>query len=59
MGFKEAFKLTGQTYTRKVDYSVLSALSGIAQSLHKATNDIRILQSQKEIEEPFEKKKWW
>lgn len=55
MGFKEAFKLTGQTYTRKVDYSVLSALSGIAQSLHKATNDIRILQSQKEIEEPFEK----
>jgi len=55
MGFKEAFKLTGQTYTRKVDFSVLSCLSGIAQSLHKATNDIRILQSQKEIEEPFEK----
>jgi len=52
---KKRFKLTGQTYTRKVDYSVLSALSGIAQSLHKATNDIRILQSQKEIEEPFEK----
>lgn len=55
MGFQEAFKLTGQTYTRKVDFYVLSALSGIAQSLHKATNDIRILQSQKEIEEPFEK----
>ncbi|KAF5032399.1 Adenylosuccinate lyase [anaerobic digester metagenome] len=55
MGFKEAFKLTGQTYTRKVDFYVLAALSGIAQSLHKATNDIRILQSQKEIEEPFEK----
>ena len=55
MGFKEAFKLTGQTYTRKVDFCVLAALSGIAQSLHKATNDIRILQSQKEIEEPFEK----
>lgn len=55
MGFKEAFKLSGQTYTRKVDFSVLSTLSGIAQSLHKATNDIRILQSQKEIEEPFEK----
>lgn len=55
MGFKESFKLTGQTYTRKIDFSVLSALSGIAQSLHKATNDIRILQSQKEIEEPFEK----
>lgn len=55
MGFQDAFKLTGQTYTRKVDFYVLSALSGIAQSLHKATNDIRILQSQKEIEEPFEK----
>lgn len=55
MGFHDAFKLTGQTYTRKVDFYVLSALSGIAQSLHKATNDIRILQSQKELEEPFEK----
>lgn len=55
MGFKESYKLTGQTYTRKVDYYVLSVLSSIAQSLHKATNDIRILQSQKEIEEPFEK----
>lgn len=55
MGFNDSFKLTGQTYTRKVDFYVLSALSGIAQSLHKATNDIRILQSQKEIEEPFEK----
>ncbi|NYB73602.1 adenylosuccinate lyase [Sedimentibacter hydroxybenzoicus DSM 7310] len=55
MGFKDAFKLTGQTYTRKVDFYVLSTLSGIAQSLHKMTNDIRILQSQKEIEEPFEK----
>lgn len=55
MGFHEAFRLTGQTYTRKVDFYVMAALSGIAQSLHKATNDIRILQSQKEIEEPFEK----
>lgn len=55
MGFHDSFKLTGQTYTRKVDFYVLSTLSGIAQSLHKATNDIRILQSQKEIEEPFEK----
>lgn len=55
MGFHDSFKLTGQTYTRKVDFYVLSALSGIAQSLHKATNDIRILQNQKEIEEPFEK----
>ena len=55
MGFEQAFYLTGQTYTRKVDYYVLAGLSGIAQSLHKATNDIRILQSHKEIEEPFEK----
>lgn len=55
MGFHDSFKLTGQTYTRKVDFYVMSVLSGIAQSLHKATNDIRILQSQKEIEEPFEK----
>ena len=55
MGFHDSFKLTGQTYTRKVDYYVLLALSSTAQSLHKATNDIRILQSQKEIEEPFEK----
>ena len=55
MGFDKAFCLTGQTYTRKMDYSVMSCLSGIAQSLHKATNDIRILQSQKELEEPFEK----
>lgn len=55
MGFHDSYKLTGQTYTRKVDFYVLSALSGIAQTLHKATNDIRILQSQKEVEEPFEK----
>lgn len=53
MGFKEPIALTGQTYTRKIDYFVLSTLSGIAQSLHKATNDIRLLQGQKEIEEPF------
>ncbi|WP_313343038.1 adenylosuccinate lyase [Sedimentibacter sp.] len=55
MDFHDAYRLTGQTYTRKVDFYVLSTLSGIAQSLHKMTNDIRILQSQKEIEEPFEK----
>lgn len=55
MGLEHAFYLTGQTYTRKQDYFVTTVLSGIAQSLHKATNDIRILQSQKEIEEPFEK----
>ena len=56
MGFEKSFAVTGQTYTRKVDYQVLSSLSQIAQSLHKMTNDIRLLQSLKEIEEPFEKK---
>lgn len=55
MGFKSSFYLTGQTYSRKLDTIVANVLSGIAQSLHKATNDIRILQSLKEIEEPFEK----
>jgi len=55
MGFGKSFSVTGQTYTRKVDFQVLSALSQIAQSLHKMTNDIRLLQSLKEIEEPFEK----
>lgn len=55
MGFDKSFMVTGQTYTRKVDYQVLSVLSQIAQSMHKMTNDIRILQSLKEIEEPFEK----
>lgn len=55
MGFEKSFAVTGQTYTRKVDYQVLSSLSQIAQSLHKMTNDIRLLQSLKEIEEPFEK----
>lgn len=55
MGFKNYFAVSGQTYTRKFDYTVLSALSGVAQSASKASNDIRILQSMKEIEEPFEK----
>lgn len=54
-GFKNRFLVTGQTYTRKVDYKVLSLLSSIAQSAHKITNDIRLLQNLKEIEEPFEK----
>ena len=54
-GFKNRFLVTGQTYTRKIDYKVLSLLSSIAQSAHKLTNDIRLLQSLKEIEEPFEK----
>ncbi|AKL95410.1 adenylosuccinate lyase PurB [Clostridium aceticum] len=55
MGFQKTFPVAGQTYTRKVDFEVLSVLSGIAQSLHKMTNDLRLLQSLKEIEEPFEK----
>lgn len=55
MGFDEAFAVSGQTYTRKYDSNVLSVLSGIAQSASKFANDIRILQSLKEIEEPFEK----
>ncbi|MFG0335003.1 MAG: adenylosuccinate lyase [Maioricimonas sp. JB049] len=55
MGFATSYPVTGQTYTRKVDAQVLATLSGIAQSAHKAGSDIRILQSRKEIEEPFEK----
>ena len=55
LGFTKKFFVTGQTYTRKVDYKVLSLLSSIAQSAHKTTNDIRLLQNLKEIEEPFEK----
>ncbi|MEW4527628.1 adenylosuccinate lyase [Maioricimonas sp. JC845] len=55
LGFSSQYPVTGQTYTRKVDAQVLAALSGIAQSAHKAGSDIRILQSRKEIEEPFEK----
>lgn len=55
MGFEKSYMVTGQTYSRKVDYQVLSVLSQIAQSMHKMTNDIRLLQSLKEIEEPFEK----
>lgn len=55
MGFKETFPITGQTYTRKIDSIVLNTLSEIAQSAYKFSNDIRILQNMKEIEEPFEK----
>jgi adenylosuccinate lyase len=55
MGFKEAIPVSGQTYTRKIDFKILSILSGIAQSAHKMTNDLRLLQHLKEIEEPFEK----
>lgn len=56
MGFKETLAVTGQTYTRKIDAKVLGVLSGVAMTLHKMTNDLRLLQSLKEIEEPFEKK---
>jgi adenylosuccinate lyase len=55
LGFDNAFAVTGQTYTRKYDSNVLNVLSGIAQSASKFANDIRILQSIKEVEEPFEK----
>ena len=55
MGFEEFYPVTGQTYPRKVDAQVLSVLSGIAQSGHKAATDLRLLQHRKEVEEPFEK----
>ncbi len=55
MGYKDYFKVSGQTYSRKLDYQVLSVLSSIAQSAYKFSNDIRLLQHLKEIEEPFEK----
>lgn len=56
MGFDSVFPVSGQTYTRKLDSRVLNVLSGIAQSAYKFSNDIRLLQSMKEIEEPFEEK---
>lgn len=55
MGFENVFPVSGQTYPRKLDSRVLNVLSGIAQSAYKFANDIRLLQSLKEIEEPFEK----
>jgi adenylosuccinate lyase len=54
MGFNECYTVSGQTYTRKVDYYVTSILSGIAQSAHKFSNDIRLLSNLKEFDEPFE-----
>jgi adenylosuccinate lyase len=54
MGFSASYAVTGQTYSRKIDSQVLATLSGIAQSAHKAATDLRLLQSFKEIEEPFE-----
>ena len=55
MGFKACFPVSGQTYSRKVDTRVANVLAGIAASAHKFSNDIRLLQHLKEIEEPFEK----
>ncbi len=55
LGYERVYGVTGQTYPRKFDYNVLCVLSQIAQSAYKFSNDIRILQSRKEIEEPFEK----
>lgn len=55
LGFNSSIPVSGQTYTRKIDSLVLNTLSGVAQSLHKMTNDLRLLQNLKEIEEPFGK----
>jgi adenylosuccinate lyase len=54
IGFEASYPVTGQTYSRKVDAQILATLSGIAQSAHKAATDLRLLQSMKEVEEPFE-----
>jgi adenylosuccinate lyase len=56
MGFDAVYSVSGQTYSRKVDYYVLSVLSGIAQSAYKFSNDIRLLSHLKEFDEPFEDK---
>ena len=55
LGYDKVYGVTGQTYPRKLDYNILCVLSQIAQSAYKFSNDIRLLQSNKEIEEPFEK----
>ena len=55
MGFTDVYPVSGQTYSRKVDTRVVNVLAGIAASAHKFSNDIRLLQHLKEIEEPFEK----
>ncbi len=55
LGYEKVYGVTGQTYPRKFDYNILCVLSQIAQSAYKFSNDIRILQNMKEIEEPFEK----
>ena len=55
MGYSKFYPVSGQTYSRKIDYQMLSVLSDVAQSAYKFANDIRLLQHLKEIEEPFEK----
>ena len=55
MGYEKSFAVSTQTYSRKVDSRILNALGSIAQSAHKFSNDIRLLQNLKEVEEPFEK----
>ena len=55
MGYDKVFAVSGQTYTRKLDSRILNLLSSIAQSAYKFSNDMRLLQSMKEVEEPFEK----
>ncbi len=54
LGFDASYAVTGQTYSRKIDAQVIDALAGIAQSAHKLATDLRLLQSRKEMEEPFE-----
>ena len=56
MGFESAYPVSGQTYSRKVDFQILSVLSGIAQSAYKFSNDMRLLSHLKEFDEPFEEK---
>ena len=56
MGFDKVYSVSGQTYSRKIDYYVLSVLSGIAQSAYKFSNDLRLLSHLKEFDEPFEDK---
>ena len=56
MGFKSSIPVSGQTYTRKIDTYLLNCLSGFAATMHKFSQDLRVLQSFHEIEEPFEKK---
>jgi adenylosuccinate lyase len=55
MGFERAIPVSGQTYTRKIDFAILSVLSGIAQSAYKMCGDVRLLANLKEVEEPFAK----